>query len=43
LLKGELDQAEACFQKAKELGSKDAEANLEEVNKKREDNKAFGE
>lgn len=43
LLKGELDKAEACFQKAKELGSAQAEANLEEVTKKRADNKAFGE
>ena len=43
LLKGELDKAEACFQKAKELGSAQAEANLDEVTKKRADNKAFGE
>lgn len=43
LLKGELDQAEACFNKAKELGSAEADANLEEVRKKREDNAAFGE
>ena len=43
LLKGELDQAEECFNKAKNLGSPVAEANLEEVNKKRADNKAFGE
>ena len=43
LLKGELDQAEECFKQAKNLGSPVAQANLEEVNKKREDNKAFGE
>ena len=43
LLTGELDKAEACFNKAKELGSPQADANLEEVRKKREDNAAFGE
>lgn len=43
LLKGELDKAEECFKQAKNLGSPVAEANLEEVNKKRVDNKAFGE
>ena len=43
LLKGELDKAEECFKQAKNLGSPVAEANMEEVNKKRVDNKAFGE
>ena len=43
LLKGELDKAESCFNKAKELGSEQAGANLEETNKKRADNRAFGE
>ena len=43
LLKGELDQAESCFNKAKELGSEQAGANLEETSKKRADNRAFGE
>lgn len=43
MLKGDLDKAEACFNKAKELGSAEAEANLEEVRKKRADNAAFGE
>ena len=42
LLKGNLDEAEACFNKAKALGSTEAEANLEEVSKKRADNRAFG-
>lgn len=42
LLKGELDKAEACFNKAKELGSEHAEANLQEVYKKRADNRSFG-
>ena len=43
LMTGDLNQAEACFNKAKELGSAQADANLEEVSKKRADNKAFGE
>jgi Tfp pilus assembly protein PilF len=43
LLKGELDKAVSCFNKAKELGSEQADANLEETNKKRADNRAFGE
>ena len=43
LLKGELDKAESCFNKAKELGSAQADANLEETSKKRADNRAFGE
>ena len=43
LLKGELDKAESCFNKAKELGSEQAGANLEETSKKRADNRAFGE
>ena len=43
LLKGELDKAESCFNKAKELGSEQAEANLAETSKKRDDNRAFGE
>ena len=43
LMTGDLNQAEACFNKAKELGSAQADANLEEVSKKRSDNKAFGE
>lgn len=43
MLKGDLDKAEACFNKAKELGSAEAAANLEEVSKKRADNSAFGE
>lgn len=43
MLKGDLNQAEACFNKAKELGSAEAAANLEEVSKKRADNAAFGE
>lgn len=42
MLKGNLSEAEACFNKAKELGSEEAGANLEEVQKKREDNRAFG-
>ena len=42
LMKGELDKAEACFNKAKELGSTVADANLKEVSKKRADNRAFG-
>ena len=41
-MKGELDKAEACFNKAKELGSTVADANLKEVSKKRADNRAFG-
>ena len=43
MLIGDLDKAEACFKKAKELGSAQADGNLEEVRKKREDNAAFGE
>lgn len=43
LMTGDLNQAEACFNKAKELGSAQADANLKEVSKKRADNKAFGE
>jgi len=43
LLKGELNQAEDCFNKAKELGYEQAQFNLGEVNKKLEDNRAFGE
>lgn len=43
LLKGELDKAESCFNKAKELGSEQADVNLEETSKKRADNRAFGE
>ena len=43
LLQGKLDEAEACFKKAKELGSSEANANIMEVSKKREDNRAFGE
>lgn len=43
LLNGELNKAEECLKKAKELGSAQADANLEEVYKKRADNKAFGE
>lgn len=43
LLQGKLDQAETCFKKAVELGSAEAEANMAEVSKKREDNRAFGE
>ena len=42
LMKDELDKAEACFNKAKELGSTVADANLKEVSKKRADNRAFG-
>jgi Tfp pilus assembly protein PilF len=42
LLKGELDKAESCFNKAKELGAAQADANLEETSKKRADNRAFG-
>ena len=43
MLTGDLDKAETCFKKAKELGSAQADGNLEEVRKKREDNAAFGE
>lgn len=43
MLTGDLDKAEACFKKAKELGSAQADGNLEEVRKKRDDNAAFGE
>ena len=43
LLKGELDKAESFFNKAKELGSAQADADLEETSKKRADNRAFGE
>ena len=43
MLTGDLDKADACFKKAKELGSAQADGNLEEVRKKREDNAAFGE
>jgi tetratricopeptide (TPR) repeat protein len=43
LLQGKLDEAEACFKKAQELGSSEADANIMEVSKKREDNRAFGE
>ena len=43
LLKGEWDKAEACFKKAQSLGIAEAETNLEELRKKREDNAAFGE
>ena len=42
LLTDDLDNAEICFKKAKELGSSQADANLEEVRKKRADNAAFG-
>jgi tetratricopeptide (TPR) repeat protein len=42
LLKGELSQAEACFNKAKSLGAEQANANLEELGKKQADNRAFG-
>ena len=42
MLKGNLTEAEVSFNKAKELGSAEADANLEEVRKKREDNCAFG-
>ena len=41
--KGKLTEAEKCFQKAIELGGAEAaNANLEELRKKREDNRAFG-
>ena len=43
MLTGDLDKAEVCFKKAKELGSAQADANLEELRKKLEDNAAFGE
>ena len=42
MLQGNLSVAEACFNKAKELGSEEAGANLVEVQKKREDNRVFG-
>lgn len=43
MLKGKLTEAEKCFQKAIELGGAEAaNANLEELRKKREDNRAFG-
>ena len=42
LLKGDLNQAEACFNKAKSLGSAQADGNLTEVSKKHADNRAFG-
>ena len=42
LLKGELSQAEVCFNKAKSLGAEQANANLEELGKKQADNRAFG-
>ena len=42
LLKGDLDQAETCFNKAKSLGSAQADGNLTEVSKKHADNRAFG-
>ena len=42
MLKGELKEAESCFNKAKELGAAEADTNLEEVTKKRNDNRIFG-
>ena len=42
MLKGNHTEAETSFNKAKELGSAEAVANLEEVRIKREDNRAFG-
>lgn len=42
MLKGDLTEAEACFSKAKELGAADVDVNLEELRKKRDDNRAFG-
>ena len=42
MLKGNLTEAEACFNKAKELGAADVDVNLEELRKKRDDNRAFG-
>ena len=42
MLKGDLAEAEVCFNKAKELGAAEADANLEEVRKKRDDNRMFG-
>ena len=43
LLKGDLAEAESCLNKAKSLGSTEAVANLEELRKKQEDNRAFKE
>ena len=43
MLKGNLTEAETCFNKAVELGATDAaNTNLEELRKKRDDNRAFG-
>lgn len=41
MLDGNLEEAEKYFAKALEMGSKEAEFNQKEVNKKREDNKLF--
>ncbi len=43
LLKGDWVEAETCLNKAKSLGSTEAVANLEELRKKQEDNRAFKE
>lgn len=42
LLEGNLDAAEACFIAARDKGSIEAVANLEEISKKRIDNNKFG-
>lgn len=42
MLKGNLNEAEALFNKAKALGAAEADVNLEEVSKKRADNRIFG-
>ena len=39
LLEGDLEQAEACFVKARDAGCSESAGNLEEVNAKRDDNK----
>ena len=43
MMQGQLDKAEALFQQAKALGSAEAEKNLEEIAKKRQDNALYGE
>lgn len=43
LLKGDLDKAEELFKKADSMGVAEAKTNLQEVQKKREDNAIFGE
>ena len=43
MMQGQLDKAEVLFNEAKSLGSAEAQKNLEEIAKKRQDNALYGE